>query len=65
MTLNEIIAQIKQLPAPELEQVRDCLRALSKIGDSSVKRKIGLHPEAFPYVSDDFDKPVDESFFLG
>ena len=64
---EEILADFSKLPESERIKVKASLKLLPPqvVEQNGKKRTPGLNPGAFPYVAEDFDAPVDESFLLG
>lgn len=67
-TRQKIYQQIEQLLPDQLGLLAEFLDFLqfksTNATPQSSKRKAGLHPESF-IISDDFDEPLPDSFWLG
>lgn len=65
MTFEDILIQVRELPVYQRKQL------INEIVDSLVEKPVikeriaGLHAGSTLYISDDFDDPLPDSFWLG
>lgn len=66
LELKTILEAIRELTPEELEQVRQAVEAESEKLAAKPKRILGLHEHlGHAWMSDDFDDPLPDEFWLG
>ena len=65
MTFEDILTQVRDLPIYQRKQlITELVESLTE-KRSTAERRAGLHAGSTIYISDDFDDPLPDSFWLG